>query len=75
MMKLTRYVGEEILIDKGNIRIKIVSMKHGLVTVGIVAPKKMDVDRREIFLKKLLNPGKDLVRAKSRLDDFEGNGL
>ena len=55
MLKLTRRVGEELLIDKGNIRIKILSMKQGVVALGIEAPKQIDIDRKEIFLRKLLN--------------------
>lgn len=75
MLKLTRRIGEEILIDKGNIRIKIVSMKQGHVTLSIVAPKTIDVNRGELFLKKLLNPERTLVRKKFRLNDIEENEL
>jgi carbon storage regulator len=60
MLVLTRRVGEQILIDKGQIRIKILAEHKGNVAVGIQAPAHVDVDRQEIFMRKL---------ASARLND------
>ena len=56
MLVLSRRVGEEILIDKGQIKIKILYMRGDSVAVGIQAPNRVDVDRKEIFFRKLNNP-------------------
>ena len=58
MLVLSRRIGEEILIDKGQIKIKILYMRNGSVAVGIQAPNQIDVDRKEIFLRKRKNPNK-----------------
>ena len=52
MLVLTRRTGEQILIDKGSIQIKILYQRNGHVAVGIKAPRHVDVDRKEIFIKK-----------------------
>lgn len=52
MLVLTRRIGEQILIDKGLIEIKILYIRNGHVAIGIQAPAHIDVDRSEIFLKK-----------------------
>jgi carbon storage regulator len=56
MLVLTRRIGEEILIDKGQIQIKILYVRKGHVAVGINAPSKIDVDRKEIYLRKRAIP-------------------
>ncbi len=56
MLVLTRRVGEEILIDKGQIQIKILYVCKGHIAVGIHAPPHVDVDRKEIYLRKKANP-------------------
>jgi carbon storage regulator len=56
MLVLTRRVGEEILIDKGQIQIKILYVRNGHIAVGINAPSHVDVDRKEIFIRKMANP-------------------
>jgi len=56
MLVLARKIGQEILIDKGQISIKVVTMRGNSVVLGIQASRKIDVDRKEIYLRKLLNP-------------------
>ena len=56
MLILTRLPVQEILIDKGQISIKVLSVKGNQVRIGIQASRNIDVDRKEIYLKKLLNP-------------------
>lgn len=45
---LTRRQGEEILIDGGNIVIKVVEIKGGHVRLVVSAPRTTVVDRREV---------------------------
>jgi len=47
MLVLTRKVGEEIVIGE-NIRVSVVSLQGGKVRLGIVAPKDVIVDRKEV---------------------------
>ena len=55
MLVLTRRVGEQILIDKGQIQVKVLFEHNGIITIGIQAPSHIDVDRKEIFMRKLVN--------------------
>jgi carbon storage regulator len=55
MLILTRRIGEEIFIDKAQIKIKVIYARNGSVAIGINAPKSIDVDRKEIYLRKRLN--------------------
>jgi carbon storage regulator len=56
MLILTRKVGQQILIDKGQIQIKVLYERNGNIALGILAPAHIDVDRQEIFLRKMINP-------------------
>ena len=50
MVILKRRCGEEIIIgDTSDIRIKVLSTKKGLVSLGIAAPLSLPVNRREIY--------------------------
>jgi carbon storage regulator len=65
MLVLTRRVGEQILIDKGRIQIKVLHECNGEIAIGIQAPSHIDVDRKEIYMRKLVNqePPKKTVLA------------
>lgn len=52
MLILTRKNGEEILIDKGQIMVKVIFAKNGKALLGIHAPQHIDIDRKEILLSK-----------------------
>jgi len=52
MLLLTRKKGEEIYIDNAQIIVKVIYAKSGKVLLGIHAPQNIDVDRKEIFLRK-----------------------
>lgn len=56
MLVLTRRVGEQIFIDKGQIQIKILFVRNGNIALGIQAPSHIDVDREEIYYRKQDNP-------------------
>jgi carbon storage regulator len=45
-------VGKEIFLDKDQIRLKVLFVFREQVAIGIHAPAHIDVDRKEIFLKK-----------------------
>ncbi|MBA2648287.1 MAG: carbon storage regulator [Legionella sp.] len=57
MLVLTRRVGEQILIDKGQIQVKVLAERNGTICIGVQAPAHIDVDRQEIFMRKLSNQG------------------
>ncbi|HBI5657135.1 TPA: carbon storage regulator [Legionella pneumophila] len=56
MLVLTRRVGEQIFIDKGQIQIKVLFVRNGNIALGIQAPPHVDVDREEIYYRKQDNP-------------------
>lgn len=47
MLVLSRKTDEEIVID-GHIIVTVVSIRNGVVRLGITAPKEMAVHRREV---------------------------
>lgn len=49
---LTRRVGEEIYIDRGRLKIKVLSERGGIIRLGVQAPPDIEVDRKEIFIRK-----------------------
>jgi len=50
---LTRNVGKSIIIDGGKIKITINRVNGRHVSLDIVAPKEITVDREEIYERKL----------------------
>ena len=53
MLVLTRKIGQQILIGKGIIQMKVLKIDNDVISIGINAPQHIDVDREEIYLKKL----------------------
>ncbi|CZO59918.1 carbon storage regulator [Legionella pneumophila serogroup 1] len=54
MLILIRRMGEEIYIDKGRIKVLLISENEGLIKLGIDAPKHVDVERKEVFIQKAI---------------------
>lgn len=54
MLTLIRRIGEEIYIDKGKIKVTLLFEKGGLIGVGIRASKNIDIDRKEVFIRKCI---------------------
>lgn len=54
MLTLIRRIGEEIYIDKGRIKVLLISEKEGLIKLGIEAPKDIDIERKEVFIRKAI---------------------
>jgi carbon storage regulator len=52
MLVLSRKNGEEIFIDNAQIIVKVIFAKDGKALLGIHAPQNIDIDRKEIFLRK-----------------------
>lgn len=53
MLVLTRFTGQEIIIGEGKdvIRIKLLSTEKGKASIGIDAPRNIEVHRKEIYEK------------------------
>lgn len=71
MLVLTRNVGEEICIDN-NIKVKVLKISNGVVSIGIAAPKEISVDRSEVRARKLAHPDRPPVIRS--LHGRNGNG-
>ncbi|HAT8638810.1 carbon storage regulator [Legionella pneumophila serogroup 1] len=52
MLVLTRKAGQQILIGKGLIQMKVLKVDDDIISIGIKAPQHIDIDREEIYLKK-----------------------
>lgn len=53
MLVLTRFTDEEIWIDLGRIKIKVIEARSGKVRLGFEADDDVAVDRKEIALDKI----------------------
>jgi carbon storage regulator len=53
MLVLTRKIGQQILIGNGVIQMKVLNMDKGIIRIGISAPLSIDIDREEVYLKKI----------------------
>ena len=65
MLILSRKNEESIIIN-GNIEIKILDAANGIVKIGIVAPKNVEVHRKEVFEK---------IREENRASTTTGKAL
>ena len=54
MLVLDRRIGQQILIGEGVIQIKVLKVNDGVISIGIDAPPSIDVDREEVYLRKLI---------------------
>lgn len=50
MLILSRKKEESLIVD-GNIEIKVLDFGNGIVKLGIIAPKEVEIHRKEIFEK------------------------
>ena len=72
MLKIIRKIGEEIYIDKGKIKITLLDEKNGLISIGIRAPRYIDIDRKEIFIRKCVEQHAKL-KEKRKLEVQQSN--
>lgn len=49
MLVLTRKAGQQILMDKGRIQMKVIKVEDGIISLGINAPLHIDIAREEVF--------------------------
>ena len=61
MLVLTRKLGQQVFIGSGMIQVKILKIEGGNITLGVNAPDHIDVDREEIFFKKIASRNTDLM--------------
>lgn len=49
MLVLTRKAGQQILMDKGRIQMKVIKVEDDIISIGINAPLHIDIAREEVF--------------------------
>ncbi|HHT9911408.1 TPA: carbon storage regulator [Legionella pneumophila] len=74
MLTLIRRLGEEIYIDKGRIKVLLISEKEGLIKIGIEAPKHIDVERKEVFIRKAVEQHALAQALRNNSSEQSGDG-
>ncbi|HDP0036426.1 TPA: carbon storage regulator [Legionella pneumophila] len=74
MLTLIRRLGEEIYIDKGRIKVLLISEKEGLIKIGIEAPKHIDVERKEVFIRKAVEQHALAQALRNNSSEQPGDG-
>ncbi|HAT2150924.1 TPA: carbon storage regulator [Legionella pneumophila] len=54
MMVLSRKIGEKVLVDNGEIEVKVLCSKGNKILLGFKVPANMEVEREEDYLRKIL---------------------
>lgn len=54
MLVLTRKIGQQIVIGNGVIQMKVLNADNGIIRIGINAPSNIEIDREEVYLKKII---------------------
>jgi carbon storage regulator CsrA len=49
MLLFTRGIGEEILLNQGDIKIKIITTINNKVVIGVQIPRQIQVERKKAF--------------------------
>ncbi|AMQ28919.1 TPA: carbon storage regulator [Legionella pneumophila] len=73
MLILIRRMGEAIYIDKGRIKVLLISEKEGLIKLGIDAPKHIDVERKEVFIQKAMEQHALAQKLRDKSTESGGN--
>lgn len=74
MLTLIRRIGEEIYIDKGRIKVILISEKEGLIKLGIEAPKHIDIERKEVFIRKAVEQHALAQALRNNSSEQPGDG-
>ena len=53
MLVLTRKIGQQVLIGNGVIQMKVLKIDGGNISIGFNAPDYIDIDREEVYFRKL----------------------
>ena len=54
MLILDRRIGQQIVMNNGKIQLKVLKVEDGIISIGIDAPDHMDIDREEVYLRKMI---------------------
>ena len=54
MLVLTRKVGQQVRIGNGVIQMKVLNVVDGTISIGFDAPEHIEIDREEVYLKKIV---------------------
>ncbi|HHF7375945.1 MULTISPECIES: carbon storage regulator [Legionellaceae] len=54
MVVLSRKIGEKVLVDDGEIEVKVLCSKGNKILLGFKVPANMGVEREEDYLRKIL---------------------
>ncbi|MFO3289597.1 carbon storage regulator [Legionella pneumophila serogroup 1] len=54
MVVLSRKIGEKVLVDDGEIEVKVLCSKGNKILLGFKVPANMEVEREEDYLRKIL---------------------
>lgn len=73
MLVLSRKINESIMIN-GEIEVKIISVEEGRVRLGIVAPKKHEIHRMEVF-EKIQQENKSAASSAKSLESLKDLNL
>jgi len=60
MLILMAKIGQRILIDNGVVQLKVLGVNDGIISIGFNAPSNIEIDREEIYLKKLIQRNKTI---------------
>ena len=52
MLVLSRKIGQQVLIGKGMVQVKVLKIDHGNISLGFNAPGHIDIEREEVYIKK-----------------------
>lgn len=68
MLILSRKIEESIIVN-GDVEVKILDMSNGIVKIGIIAPKNVEVHRKEVY-EKIREENKASAVAGKTLNQF-----
>jgi carbon storage regulator len=54
MLVLERKIGQKVVIDNGAIEVKVLRPTGDTIRLGFKAPKHMEINREEVYLRKIL---------------------
>ncbi|AUH72827.1 MULTISPECIES: carbon storage regulator [Legionella] len=54
MLVLERKIGQKVVIDNGAIEVKVLKPHGDMIRLGFKAPQNMDINKEEIYLRKVL---------------------
>lgn len=54
MLVLERKIGQKVVIANGAIEVKVLKPNGNMIRLGFKAPQNMDINKEEIYLRKVL---------------------